>query len=147
MIGAMQAPPLRVTDLIDHAAREHGPREIVTRWADGTTSRSTWAEVARDARRFAAALVDLGLARGDRVATLAMNHGHHLAAWYGAAGMGGVLHTVNPRLFHEQLAYIINHAGDRVLLYDAMFAPIVEKLKPELTTVEHFIVFDGSGED
>jgi len=147
MIGAMQAPPLRVTDLIDHAAREHGPREIVTRWAHGTTSRSTWAEVARDARRFAAALVDLGLARGDRVATLAMNHGHHLAAWYGAAGMGGVLHTVNPRLFHEQLAYIINHAGDRVLLYDAMFAPIVEKLKPELTTVEHFIVFDGSGED
>ena len=145
MIGGMQDHPLRVTDLIDHAAREHGDREIVTRWADGSIGRSSWGAVADDARRLASALVALGLRPGDRVATLAMNHAHHLAAWYGVAGMGGVIHTINPRLFHEQLAYIVNHAADRVLLYDAMFAPIVEKLRPELSTVEHFIPFDGTG--
>ena len=147
MIGGMQSWPLRVTDLIDHAAREHGPREIVTRWADASVTRSNWREVADNAHKFAAALVDLGMQPGDRIATLAMNHAHHLSAWYGAAGMGGVLHTVNPRLFHEQLVYIINHAGGRVLLYDAMFVGIVEKLKPELTTIERYIVFDGAGED
>ncbi len=146
MIGGMQDKPLRVTDLIDHAEREHGAREIVTRWADASVTRSSWAEVAVDARKFASALVALGMKPGDRIATLAMNHAHHLAAWYGAAGMGGVLHTVNPRLFHEQLVYIINHAGGRVLLYDAMFAGLVEQLRPELTTIEHYVVFDGAGE-
>src|SRR3546814_3418803 len=67
-----------------------------------------------------------------------MNHGHHLVSWYGTAGMGGVLHTVNPRLFDEQLVYIVNHAGDRMLCFDAAFLPIVERLKEQLPTVEHF---------
>ncbi|PKP98155.1 MAG: long-chain fatty acid--CoA ligase [Alphaproteobacteria bacterium HGW-Alphaproteobacteria-13] len=139
----MQSQPLLVTSLIDHAAREHGTREIVTRWADGGTARTTWGEVGRDARRFAAAMVRLGMAKGDRIATLAMNHAHHLVSWYGTAGMGGVLHTVNPRLFDEQLVYIINHAEDRVLLFDAAFLPIVERLRDQLSTVEHFILFDA----
>src|SRR3546814_849323 len=86
--------------------------------ADGSMTRSTWGEAGVDARRFAAALTRLGMRKGDRIATLAMNHGHHLVSWYGTAGMGGVLHTVNPRLFDEQLVYIINHAADRMLFFD-----------------------------
>src|SRR3546814_6870536 len=89
----MQGQPLLVTSLIDHAAREHAGREIVSRWADGSMTRSNWGEVGADARRFAAAMVRLGMKKGDRIATLAMNHGHHLVSWYGTAGMGGVLHT------------------------------------------------------
>ena len=143
----MQGQPLLVTSLIDHAAREHGGREIVTRWANGSITRSSWGEVGSDARRFAAAMVKLGIRKGDRIATLAMNHGHHLVSWYGTAGMGGVLHTVNPRLFDEQLVYIINHAEDRVLLLDAAFLPIVERLRPELKSVEHFILFDAPAQD
>jgi fatty-acyl-CoA synthase len=143
MLGAMQDWPLRVMRLIDHAAREHGQREIVSRYADGTTVRTDYAGIARDARRLAAALERLGLAKGDRVATLAMNHGRHLVAWYGTIGMGGVIHTVNPRLFAEQLVYIFNHAEDRVLFYDAAFQPLVDALRPQLKTVEHFIRFDG----
>src|SRR3546814_6928985 len=100
--------------LLDHAAREHAHREIVTRWADGRESRTDWAGVASDARKLAQALERLGCKPGDRIATLAMNHGHHLAAWYGAIGMGGIVHTINPRLFDDQLVYIANHAEDRV---------------------------------
>jgi acyl-CoA synthetase (AMP-forming)/AMP-acid ligase II len=143
MLGAMQDWPLRVMRLIDHAQREHGAREIVSRWADGSLTRTDYAGVARDSRRLAYALERLGIGRGERVATLAMNHSRHMVAWYGTIGMGGIVHTVNPRLFTEQLVYIINHAEDRVLFYDHAFAGLVETLKPQLTTVEHYICFDG----
>ena len=106
------------------------------------STRTDWAGIARDARKLAQALERLGLKRGDRVATLAMNHSRHLVAWYGAIGMGGVIHTINPRLFDEQLVYIANHAEDRVLFYDRAFAPIVERLKPHWTSIEHYICFD-----
>lgn len=145
MFGGMQNAPLRISRIIDHAEREHGTREIVTRWADGTTTRSNWAGIAQDARKFSQALEKLGMKKGDRIATLAMNHGHHLAAWYGINGIGGVVHTINPRLFAEQLVYIMNHAEDRVLLFDKAFQPVVEGLKDELNTIEHFILFDGEG--
>lgn len=137
MAGAMQASGLKITNLIDHAAREHGTREILSYWADGTLTRSNWAEVGLDARKFSQAMHRLGMKKGDRIATIAMNHAHHLTSWYGSAGIGGILHTVNPRLFEEQLVYIINHAEDRVLLFDKMFTPIIEMLKPQLKTVEH----------
>ena len=143
--GTMQDRPLVTTALIDHAAREHGAQEIVTHWADGRDERTDWAGVHLIARRMAQALTAHGIARGDRVATLAMNHAHHLAAWYATAGVGAVLHTINPRLFDDQIIYIVNHAEDRVLLYDAAFAPIVERLRPELPCVERFICFDGAG--
>ena len=146
MFGGMQNAPLRIGQIIDHAAREHGDREVITRWADGSTSRSNWSGIAEDARKLSQALLKLGLKKGDRIATLAMNHGHHLSAWYGICGMGGVVHTVNPRLFAEQLVYIINHAQDRVLLFDKAFEPIVEGLKDQLETVEHYILFDGAGD-
>lgn len=142
MLGGMQDWKLRVSHLIDHAAREHGAREIVTRWADGSESRTNWAGIRHDALRMTQALRALGVQPGDRIATLAMNHSRHLVSWYGAVGVGGVLHTVNPRLFDEQLIYIINHAEDQVLLYDHAFAPLVERLKPQLNSVKHYICYD-----
>jgi fatty-acyl-CoA synthase len=142
MLGGMQDFELRIPRLIEHAEREHGQREIVSYWADGATTRTNWAGIARDARKLAQALERMGIRRGDRVATLAMNHAHHLVAWYGAIGMGGVIHTINPRLFDEQLVYIANHAEDKVLFYDKMFEPIVERLKPQWTSIEHYVCFD-----
>ena len=147
MLGGMQDFELRVPRLIDHAAREHGGREIVSRWADGSETRTDWAGIARDARKLAQALERLGLQKGDRIATLAMNHSRHLVAWYGTIGMGGLIHTINPRLFDDQLAFIGNHAEDRVLLYDKAFASIVERMKPHWTTIRHYYCFDGDGAD
>jgi fatty-acyl-CoA synthase len=145
MLGGMQDFELRVPRLIDHAAREHGRRELVTHWADGRETRTTWAGIAHDAKRLSQALERLGVNRGDRVATLAMNHSHHLVAWYGAIGIGGVIHTINPRLFDEQLVYIANHAEDRVLFYDVAFQPIVDRLKSQWTSIEHYVAFDDLG--
>jgi fatty-acyl-CoA synthase len=143
MLGGMQDFALRVPRLIDHAEREHGAQEIVSHWADGSETRTTWAGIAHDARRLAQALEGMGLKPGDRVATLGMNHARHLTAWYGAIGMGGVIHTINPRLFDEQIVYIANHAEDQVLFYDRAFAPLVERLKPQFTSIEHYVPFDG----
>lgn len=142
MLGAMQDWDLVVSHLIDHAAREHGHREHVTRWADGSETRTDWAGIRRDALRMTQALRRLGIAKGDRIATLAMNHSRHLVSWYGAVGVGGILHTVNPRLFEDQLDYIVNHAEDRVLLYDAAFQPIVDKMRATWSCVEHYICYD-----
>ena len=147
MLGGMQDFELRVPRLLDHAAREHCGRAIVSRWADGSETRTDWAGVRRDAMKLARALERLGMRPGDRIATLAMNHAHHLAAWYGAIGMGGVIHTINPRLFDDQLVYIANHAEDRVLFYDAAFQPLVDRLRDRWTTIEHYVVMDGDGAD
>ena len=142
-LGAMQDFPLRIMRLMDHAEREHGSREIVAVRADGTTVRTNWKKLANDARRMGEALERFGIDPGDRVATLAMNHDRHLAAWFGVVGMGGVLHTINPRLFDDQLAYIANHAGDRVLLYDSAFQPLVERMKPRWPTIQHYVCFEA----
>ena len=141
-LGAMQDWPLRVMRLVDHAESEHPDQEIVSAWADGTTTRTNWREVAHQGRQMAQALERLGIRPGDRVATLAMNHSRHLTSWYGTCGMGGVLHTINPRLFDDQLEYIANHAEDRVLLYDRAFQPIVDRMKPRWRTIEHYFCFD-----
>lgn len=143
MLGAMQHWSMRITHVIDHAAREAGDSEIVSRWADGSETRTNWASIRVDALKMAQALLALGVARGERVASLAMNHSRHLVSWYGVAGMGGVLHTVNPRLFDDQLEYIVNHAEDKVLCYDAAFQPIVDRMKDRWTTVEHYICYDA----
>lgn len=147
MLGGMQDFELRVPSILDHAAREHPHRAIVSRWADGRETRTNWAGIAQDARRLAQAFERLGLKPGDRIATLAMNHAHHLIAWYGAIGMGGVIHTINPRLFDDQLVYIANHAEDRVLLYDKQFQPLVDRLKPLWTSIERYVCFDDGGFD
>jgi fatty-acyl-CoA synthase len=143
MLGGMQDWPLRVMRILDHAEREHGTREIVSLSPNGEKIRTNWRGIARDARRLARALERLGVEKGDRVGTLAMNHGRHLVAWYGAIGAGGVLHTINTRLFDDQLVYIGNHAEDRILFYDSCFAPLVERLKPRWTSIEHYVCFDN----
>ena len=146
-LGAMQDFPLRIMRILDHAEREHGGREIVSALADGSVRRTDWSRVAHDARRLAQALERRGVKPGDRVATLAMNHDRHLITWFGAVGMGGVIHTLNPRLFDDQLTYIVNHAEDRIVIYDRLFAPLIERLKAQWTTVEHFICFDDEFDD
>jgi len=141
MDGLMQNVPLTVDRIIDHAAAWHGAREIVSRDADGHVTHADYAAVHADAKRVSNALAAEGIARGDRVATMAWNGARHLAAWYGAAGMGAVLHTLNPRLFLEQIAYIANHAGDRLLLADPAVADLVGELLPEVPSIEKVIFF------
>jgi fatty-acyl-CoA synthase len=138
----MQHWELRLPMLLDHAAREHGTRAIVSADAQGNVTRTDWAGIRREALMLVQALRRIGIAPGERVATLAMNHAAHLVAWFGTVGAGAVLHTINPRLFDDQLEFIANHAEDRILLYDAAFAPIVERMKPRWRTIEHYICFD-----
>jgi acyl-CoA synthetase (AMP-forming)/AMP-acid ligase II len=146
-LGAMQDFPLRTMRFLDHAEREHGQREIVSARADGSTVRTDWTSIASDARRVAQALERRGVKPRDRVATLATNHDRHLATWFGAVGMGGVIHTLNWRLFDEQQNYIVNHAEDRVVFYDRAFAPMLERMKAQWPSVEHFICFDDEFDD
>ncbi|HWU03666.1 MAG TPA: long-chain fatty acid--CoA ligase [Novosphingobium sp.] len=124
----MQDWPLRLHTIIDHAARQHGTREIVSRSCEGPITRTTYADVARRSRALAGALMAMGIAPGERVATLAWNNARHLECWYGIAGAGAVCHTVNPRLFEEQIAFIINDADDKVVFADLTFVPLLEKL-------------------
>ncbi|MGI4876552.1 MAG: long-chain-fatty-acid--CoA ligase [Janthinobacterium lividum] len=140
MIGAMQEWPLLVGRLIDHAAVNHPDREIVSLLVEGGEHRTTWSEVRDRARRLAAALAGLGMRPDDRVATLAWNTHRHVECLYGIAGMGGVAHTINPRLFEDQIVFIANHAEDRVLLFDLSFIALVERIAPRLETIEHFVV-------
>ncbi len=141
MDGLMQNVPLTVDRILDHAANWHGVREIVSRDAEGYVSRSTWADVHADAKRVSNALAAEGIKPGDRIATMAWNGARHLAAWYGAAGMGAVLHTLNPRLFLEQIAYIANHAGDRLLIADPATVDLVEELLPQVPAIKKVIFF------
>jgi fatty-acyl-CoA synthase len=140
MLGGMQHWPLLVWKLIDHAAINHGGREIVSLPVEGGEHRSTWSELRGRALKMAQALQRLGIEQGDRVATLAWNTHRHIECWYGISGMGAVAHTVNPRLFEDQIVYIINHAGDRVLFFDLSFMDLVERIAPRLDSVEHFVV-------
>jgi len=140
MQGLMQDWPLRVTSIIDHAARFHGDREIVTRTVEGPIARTTYREVHLRARKVAQALTRLGIKEGDIVATMAWNTARHLEAWYGIMGMGAVCHTLNPRLFAEQLIYIINHAEDKVIFLDLTFVPILEGIADKLPNVKAYVI-------
>jgi fatty-acyl-CoA synthase len=141
MRALMQEWPLTVDRILDHAAAWHGTREIVSRDAAGTTARTSYVEVHGDAKKVSNALARMGIAHGDRVATLGWNGARHLAAWYGIAGMGAVCHTLNPRLFLEQIAYIANHAGDRLLLADPATADLVAQLLPQVPSIERVVFF------
>ena len=139
MLGLMQDRPLLISSLIEHAAACHADTEIVSRLPEGPIRRTTWSRVRDQSKQVANALAQLGIEPADRVATLAWNSDRHLALYYGVSGSGAVMHTVNPRLFAEQIVYIINHAEDRVLFFDVTFAALVAALVPELETVEHFV--------
>jgi len=140
MKGLMQDWPLRVSTIIDHAARFHGDREIVTRSIEGPITRTTYREVHLRARKVAQALTRLGIKEGDIVATMAWNTARHLEAWYGIMGMGAVCHTLNPRLFAEQLVYIINHAEDKIVFLDLTFVPILEAIADKLPNVKSYVI-------
>jgi fatty-acyl-CoA synthase len=139
MLGLMQDWPLLIHKIIDHAALYHRDREVVTRSIEGPIVRSTYGEIATRARRCAKALDKLGVRPGDRVGTLAWNTARHLETWYGIAGTGAIYHTLNPRLFPDQLVYIANHAEDHVLFFDTTFAELVEKIALRLKSVKHYI--------
>ncbi|WP_374514323.1 long-chain-fatty-acid--CoA ligase [Brevundimonas sp.] len=140
MLGLMQDWPLTVDRILDHAKNWHPHREVVTRSVEGPVVRTTYAEIHARAKRVSDVLKGWDVKVGDRVATLAWNTGRHIEAWYGIMGIGAVCHTLNPRLFPEQLAYIINHAEDRIIFVDLTFIPLLEAVLPHCPTVERVVV-------
>jgi fatty-acyl-CoA synthase len=143
MLGLMQNWPLTVDRILDHAKAVNPGREIITRRTDGAVHRTTYAQAHLRAKQVSNALRQWGIQLGDRVATLAWNSERHLECWYGAMGIGAVLHTLNPRLHPQQIAWIINHAADRVLIFDTTFLPIVEAISDALS-VEHYVIIADS---
>jgi len=139
MRGLMQDRPLLISGLVDYAADYHGDARIVSRNPDGSMRLTDWRTIRRRAKRLAVALRTLRLGVGDRVATLAWNGFRHLELYFGVTGSGSILHTVNPRLFPEQLTYIIDHAEDSYVFFDPVFVPLVEQLAPSLPHVKGYV--------
>jgi len=146
LLGNMQDRPLLISSLLTYAATYHPEREIVGRTCEGNIFRYTYRDAAARAAKAANALLRLGVKTGDRVATLAWNTYRHFEIFYAVSGIGAVLHTVNPRLFEEQISYIINHGGARVVFVDADFLPLLKKLLPSLPEIETIVCF-GLAED
>jgi fatty-acyl-CoA synthase len=140
MLGLMQDWQLLCHRVLDHAARNHGGRPVISRSVEGPLHTTTYAAIRARALRLAQRLERDGIKLGDRVATLAWNTWRHLEAWYGIMGIGAVYHTVNPRLFPDQITWIVNHAEDRVMLLDLTFVPLAEKLAEKLTPIERYVV-------
>ena len=140
MIGLMQDWPLRIHRIIDHAAAQHPLREIVTRSIEGPIRRSNYARIRERALRIAQRLAREGVAPGDRIATLAWNTDRHLELWYGITGAGAIYHTLNPRLFEEQIVWIANHAEDRLMFLDLTFVALVERLQDRMPSIARFVI-------
>ena len=140
MQGLMQHSALTVDTILDHAKRWHGDREVVTRSVEGPIVRTTYGQIHDRAKRLSNALIGMGVRVGDRVATLAWNSGRHMEAWYAIMGIGAVCHTLNPRLHPEQIAWIINHAEDRIIFVDLTFVPILEAILANCPSVEHVVI-------
>jgi len=140
MHGLMMSPPLSIAAILVAAARNHGTTEIVSHTVDGAIHRYTYADAHRRARRLAQALADLGVQPGDRIGTLAWNGFRHLEVYYATSGMGAVCHTINPRLFPDQVAYIVNHAADTYLFVEESFVGLVESLADRLAAVKGIVV-------
>jgi fatty-acyl-CoA synthase len=140
LLGRMMQMPLAISSLIEHADRWHGDTEIVSRRTEGDIHRSTWREIHRRSRCMADALAALGVAPGNRVATLAWNGYRHLELYFAVSGSGAVLNTINPRLHPEQIAWIVNHAEDKVLFFDQTFLPIVEAIAEMCSIVKHWVL-------
>jgi len=139
MQGLMMDQPLLISSLIEHADRNHADTEVVSRTCEGPIHRYTYRDDHRRAKRLANALARLGVKDSERVGTLAWNGYRHLELYYALSGMGAVVHTINPRLFPEQIAYIVGHAEDRYVAFDLTFAPLVEKLAPSCPGVKGWI--------
>src|SRR5712691_4265455 len=139
MHGLMMDMPLLISGLITHADRHHGDTEIVSKTVDGSVHRYTYRDAHARARKLANALQRLGVQPGERIATLAWNSYRHFEIYYAVAGSGAVIHTINPRLFPDQITYIANHAEDKYVFFDLSFAPLLEKLAPLLKTVKGYV--------
>ncbi len=139
MQGLMMNVPLMISSLIRHADTYHGDAEIVSRTIEGPIHRYTYRDAHRRSRHLARVLKRLRVEPGDRIGTLAWNGYRHFELYYAVSGMGAIIHTINPRLFHDQLAYIVNDAEDRIVLFDITFTPLVEKLAPACKAVKHWI--------
>jgi 3-(methylthio)propionyl---CoA ligase len=144
MLGQMMLEPLLIGDLIDHAAQWHGQTEVVSVETDGTKFRTSWGQIGLNARRLGAALQALGLGPSDRCATIAWNNRRHLEIYFGTSSAGFVLHTINPRLFPEQIEHVVADAQDRVLFFDATFLPLVAGLRDRLPSVRHFVLMGSA---
>jgi len=140
MLGLMQDYPLLVQTILDHAALNHGNREMVTRSIEGPIRRRNYRDLRIRALRVAKALQKEGIALGDRIATMAWNTDRHVEVWYGVMGLGAISHTVNPRLFVEQLVYIMNHAEDKILFVDLTFVPLVEAIAAKIPSIKKYII-------
>lgn len=140
MLGLMQGRPLMIASLLSHAARHHRTAEVVTNTVEGGLHRYSYPECESRAKRLAKALLGRGVGQGERIGTLAWNTYRHLELYYGVSGMGAVCHTINPRLFPEQISYIIRHAEDTHLFVDLTFLPLVEKLAEQVKDVVKAVV-------
>ena len=146
MRGLIMEMPLLISSFIDHAAATHGTTEVVSRTIDGGLHRYTYADVQGRTKQLAKALLALGVQGGDRVGSLAWNTHRHFELFYGVSGIGAVLHTINPRLFEDQIVFIVNHAEDKWICFDEATRPIAERIAPRLRTVEGWIYLgDGEG--
>ncbi|MDP9647970.1 3-(methylthio)propionyl-CoA ligase [Paraburkholderia caledonica] len=145
MQGLMMEQPLLVASLLVHAERHHGAQEIVSRRVEGDIHRYQYRDLAQRARRMANALAGLGVQTGERVATLAWNGYRHMEMYFAASGSGAVLHTLNPRLHVEQLAYIIDHAEDRVVFFDLTFLPLIENVASRVKSAKVFVAMTDRG--
>src|SRR3989344_5878977 len=143
LMGQMMHMPLLISSLLTHAARHNGDTEIVSKRVEGDMHRTTWAEVELRSRKLAQALDRLGLKAGDRVGTLAWNGYRHLEIYYAVSGSQRVCHTINPRLFPQQVAWIATDAQDQVIFVDLNIFPLVEKLAPMLPTLKHVVLMCG----
>ena len=144
MLGLMQDYPLLTHTILDHAALNHGEREQVTRSIEGPIRRTTLADIRTRSLKVAKALEHEGVRLGDRIATMAWNTDRHVETWFGIMGTGAICHTLNPRLFADQIAYIVNHAEDDIMFVDLTFIPIVEALQDRIATVRKYIVLTDS---
>jgi len=140
MRGLMMDRPLLIQSLIQYAARYHAETEIVSRTTEGPLHRYTYAAAEPRTKQLAKALMRLGVGLGDRVATIGWNNYRHFEAYYAISGIGAVCHTINPRLFADQLAYIVNHAQEKVLLLDLTFVPLAEKMAASWPAIRHYVV-------
>ena len=139
MQGLMMQMPLAISSLIIHADKNHGDTEIVSRTVEGGIHRYTYSDAHRRSRQVASALGKLGVKFGDRIGTLAWNGYRHFELYYGVSGMGAILHTVNPRLFPEQIAYIVNHAEDQYVFFDLTFVPLIDGVAPHCKNVKGWV--------
>lgn len=145
MKGLMMEAPLQISSLIRHADRYHGDTEIVSRLVEGGIHRYTYSEAHRRSRQLANALLALGVRAAERIGTLAWNGFRHFEIYYAVSGMGAVCHTINPRLFPEQIAYIVNHSEDRYVFFDLTFAPLVEKIAQHCQQVRGWVAMTDRG--